>query len=161
MRGRVLTSFSTTARLSGDLIPMWRSERAKTAKVVDYAVTLTAIQHSTDNRNGSDRIHTDYGRIALQPSERHRTWNPTPHKPIREDPISISIETKASGGNGDKARVQLGTWVAAHYNKLDQLGADCGRTIISPVLPLLVVEGAHWAFVPATRDDENGTIVSI
>lgn len=74
-------------------------------------------------------------------------------------PIAISVETKSQDGHGDKARVQLATWVAAHFNRLEKLLENAGRRDVElPVLPLLVAEGAQWTFIPATRNPNGENV---
>lgn len=152
---------STSARLSKDLVPSWRSDRARESKVVDFAVTLT--------RPFSERHlsipHAGYARITLQAGEKHRTWNQTPYEPIRNEPIAISFETKPTAADSKKARVQLATWAAAQYAKLEQLiecsGRGAGAMVKLPVLLLGVAEGANWIFIPVSKDATTGELVSL
>lgn len=74
------------------------------------------------------------------------------HAPLRTGPISVNIVTKLTGEGWDTAVVQLGTWVAAHFTKLEHLIHDFdGDADQMPFLPLIIVQGHDWYFLAASR----------
>ncbi|KAF2208027.1 hypothetical protein CERZMDRAFT_50072 [Cercospora zeae-maydis SCOH1-5] len=53
----------------------------------------------------------------------------TSYVPTRLRPSAISVETKATKGTEDKARIQLALWVATHFNKMQAL-INARRTLL-------------------------------
>ena len=45
-----------------------------------------------------------------------QTINQTAYGPVRFEPIAISIETMTPDASQGEAKMQLGVWVAAHFN---------------------------------------------
>src|SRR5436305_3182582 len=50
-----------------------------------------------------------------------QTLNHTNYAAVRFQPIAISIETMTRNAPEEEARVQLGMWVAAHFNSIRML----------------------------------------
>lgn len=71
--------------------------------------------------------------------------NQTDAEYVRFRPIALSIETKRAAIEEDKANKQLGTWVFAHFAKLQQL-VDEGMDSNPPFLPLIMIQGHSWMF---------------
>ena len=81
------------------------------------------------------------------------------HAPLRTGPISVNIVTKLTGEGWDTAVVQLGTWVAAHFTKLEHLIHDFdGDADQMPFLPLIIVQGHDWYFLAASRGKYGQTV---
>jgi len=70
-----------------------------------------------------------------------RTINQTMYDHVRYLPIAISIETKTPDASEQEAKIQLGMWVAAHFNRLRMLSHE---NAVLPTLPLLYVSGNWW-----------------
>lgn len=80
------------------------------------------------------------------------SWNHTYYEALVENPIVISIETKLTGRDWNTAQIQLGTWVLAHLNKLEELlDGDTEKLEKLPFLPLLFISGREWYFLAASR----------
>ncbi len=62
--------------------------------------------------------------------------NQTKAEYVRFKPITVSIETKRPGMDEDNAKVQLGVWAAAHFERLQLL---CGLDVVVPFLPEMIV----------------------
>jgi len=80
------------------------------------------------------------------------TVNQTMYDPVRRQPIAISIETKTPDGSEQTAMVQLGVWVAAHFDRLRMLSHE---DLVSLTLPLLYVSGAEWFLLFASDSAEQ------
>ncbi|TKW60059.1 hypothetical protein CTA1_3135 [Colletotrichum tanaceti] len=86
------------------------------------------------------------------------TVNSTPYHFLRNKPISVTIETKRSGGL-EQAVLQIGIWQAAHWAYLDRIASKKGATLDGlEFLPGLVVSGADWYFVASTREGQRTTL---
>ena len=55
-----------------------------------------------------------------------RTINQTMCDHVRYLPIAISIETKTPDTSEQEAKIQLGMWTAAQFNRLRMLLQECG-----------------------------------
>lgn len=65
--------------------------------------------------------------------------NHTSFGPLRQHPITISIETKRHGGDRRKAEVQMATWYAVNWAFFElQAGADINNLTF---LPGIIVQG--------------------
>lgn len=69
---------------------------------------------------------------------------------LQYKPSSVSIETKRANISEDDAKLQLGTWVHAHYAKLADLVRGPADTPM-PSLPLLMVQGHEWRLMIAEK----------
>jgi len=56
-------------------------------------------------------------------------------------PFAISIETKTLDASQEEAKIQLGMWAAAQFNRLRML---VDTNTVLPTLPLLSVSGPEW-----------------
>ncbi|KAJ2901827.1 uncharacterized protein MKZ38_001365 [Zalerion maritima] len=108
-----------------------------------------------------------------------RTVNHTDFPPLGTKPLCVGIESKRSAGDTDKADVQLGIWLSAHWRFLAHLlggksrhkrsgGAGSGtladaaaanRKLAQELvfLPGLIVEGHRWSLVVSVLDPQ-GTV---
>ena len=76
-------------------------------------------------------------------------------------PIGLSVETKRLDGAIDEAQLQIGVWLAAQWNSLDQLcGSVEEKTQALPYLPALVVNGHEWRWAVATREGRKTVLYS-
>ncbi|KAL0929224.1 uncharacterized protein CTRU02_215822 [Colletotrichum truncatum] len=93
---------------------------------------------------------------ARSPTE---SVNHTGFATLRKHPVALSIESKKSDGSQDEAILQIGTWQAAQFLFLSKMQAAKGRELQGlEFLPGLIVQGADWHFVAATRRGDE-TIV--
>ncbi|KAK2052499.1 hypothetical protein LY76DRAFT_526556 [Colletotrichum caudatum] len=102
----------------------------------DYSRLVDAVR---DRRNGRSINHTDLGELD-------------------RSPIALSIETKRSRDEWDKATLQLGTWLSAQWRSLDDLGWKPTSAI--QFLPGIIVQGHYWYFVAALRRESQVTLLS-
>ncbi|EFQ36700.1 hypothetical protein CGRA01v4_15069 [Colletotrichum graminicola] len=102
----------------------------------DYSGLVDAVR---DRRHGRSINHTDLGELD-------------------RSPIALSIETKRSREEWDKATLQLGTWLSAQWRSLDDLGWKPTSAI--QFLPGIIVQGHYWHFVGALRRESQVTLLS-
>lgn len=128
----------STARVSdSSLLPGITSKAKKVqSKMVDYAMVIRPAQDLLYRIKDLLR-ETDGFSI-----------NHTDARYVRFKPIGLSIETKRGGIEEDKANIQLGTWVSAHFAKLSQLIRGNGNL---PSLPLIIIQGNRWEFMIAHK----------
>jgi hypothetical protein len=133
---------STTARVVPSLVPRRASGDVLGSKLVDYTINLLP-----------DKKMDSVIRLLLQSQpDDLETINQTMYDPVRCQPIAISIETKTPDGSEQDAMVQLGVWVAAHFNRLRMLSHE---DPVSLTLPLLYVSGAEWFLLFASDSAEQ------
>ena len=123
--------FSTTASIVQSLIPRHISEDIFKSKMVDFTINLQL----NDEMDSLVRLLLQRQPSGLQ------TINQTEYGPVRFQPIAISIETKTPDASEQEARIQLGIWVTAYFNRIRTLSHD---NLVLLTLPLLYVSGAHW-----------------
>lgn len=73
-------------------------------------------------------------------------------------PITVSIETKRPGMDEDGAKVQLGAWAAADFERLRVL---CGPVTVLPILPEVIVQGHDWRLKIASMTSDDGVVCSL
>ena len=122
---------STTARVVPSLIPRHTSGDILQSKIVDYTINLLP------NDEMEDMI------LRLLESQPYdlQTINQTMCNHVRYLPIAISIETKTPDTSEQEAKIQLGMWAAAYFNRLRMFSHE--NTVL-PTLPLLYVSGNWW-----------------
>lgn len=90
--------------------------------------------------------------------------NHTEYAALLHKPIGIAIETKLTGADWETARTQVGIWLAAQWNRLDDLvwSRGIGVEHTSPAvaaglvfLPAVIIQGHQWSFVAFTRDRDG------
>ncbi|KAK2022580.1 hypothetical protein LX32DRAFT_573375 [Colletotrichum zoysiae] len=90
--------------------------------------------------------------------------NHTEYPALLHKPIGIAIETKLTGADWETAKVQIGIWLAAQWNRLDNLvwSRGIGVEHASPAtaaglvfLPAVITQGHEWSFVALTRDRDG------
>jgi len=119
---------STTARVVRSLVP--RHVSGDILKMVDYTINLQP----------TDEMRQMILRLLESQPYHLQTINQTMSNHVRYLPIAISIATQTLDAPEQEAKVQLGMWVAAHFNRLRLLS---DQTVL-PTLPLLYVSGKWW-----------------
>jgi hypothetical protein len=99
--------------------------------MVDYTVNLVP----------NDEIYKQILLLIRNQPYGLQTINQTNYTPVRFRPIAISIETKTPNAPEEEAKVQLGIWVAAYFDRIRMFSYEKPVTL---TLPLLYVSGAHW-----------------
>ncbi|TKA56089.1 hypothetical protein B0A55_13213 [Friedmanniomyces simplex] len=69
------------------------------------------------------------------------------------------METKREGEGQTTGSSQLEIWVAAHFNRLQELACDEAEEL--PFLPWLLTQGPVWALLFAHRQREGQTWVTM
>ncbi|KAI1421191.1 hypothetical protein F5Y12DRAFT_769074 [Xylaria sp. FL1777] len=113
--------------------------RGAPAHKVDFAVAL-APGRSVPERTVADLIEA---RREFMPG---LSINHTDYAPLLHRPIAISVETKRTNDDFEKARVQLMVWLAAQWKKIESV------TDRPPdILPAIIIQGHDWYLVASTR----------
>lgn len=120
--------------------------------MVDFAIYLEETPELLDGIKSIAARHS-----SITPS-----FNQTFDPPLCTTPIAVSIETKKPGIEWDTAVVQVSTWAAAQFTKLEELLEESGHTVDSArqcmlFLPLFIVQGHDWTFLVATREPDGQT----
>ncbi|CAG9975223.1 unnamed protein product [Clonostachys byssicola] len=89
----------------------------------------------------------------------HGSINHTDYIALLNRPISLSIKTDRKAG-----LEHMSVWLSAHWDRLDELGADKERLLERAMfLPGIIVQGHTWALVAATQGallrDRGETII--
>jgi hypothetical protein len=127
---QLLMLSSTTAHPLEILVPRHASGEIFKSEMVDYTINLRP-----------DNEMENLIRLLLQSQPRGlQTINQSMYCPLRFSPIAISIETKTPDAPEQKAKIQLGMWAAAHFNRLSMFST----VLVLPTLPLLYVSGDQW-----------------
>ncbi|KAH6957657.1 hypothetical protein BKA56DRAFT_602290 [Ilyonectria sp. MPI-CAGE-AT-0026] len=138
-RGGQLDGFSpcTSARIT----PVYRIKNIS-GKQVDYVLFLDPEQD--ESLEGASQAI-----LNLRKQIPENSINHTSYAPLLRRPISISIETKRSGGHQTKAKLQMSIWQSAQWKLL----ADLAGPYLSelPFIPGVVIEGHEWKFVATTN----------
>ncbi|KAK3613431.1 hypothetical protein LTR56_027892 [Elasticomyces elasticus] len=69
------------------------------------------------------------------------------------------METKREGEGQATGRAQIEIWVAAHFNRLQEIACDGAKEL--PFLPLLLTQGPVWSLLFAHRQREGQGWVTI
>jgi hypothetical protein len=123
---------NTTARVVPSLVPRHANGDILQSKIVDYTINLLA------NDEMEDMI------LRLLESQPYdlRTINQTMCDHVWYLPIAISIETKTPDTSEQEAKIRLGMWTAAQFNRLRMLlqeKCDLAHTFALVCLRPLVV----------------------
>ncbi|KAK1995264.1 hypothetical protein LX36DRAFT_171774 [Colletotrichum falcatum] len=126
---------------SAGVVKPWKPASA-TSSMVDYCLVIrpdpaspeaSAIATLKAGRPAEPINHTDWGNLM-------------------QDPIVVSIETKAQGGDAVKGTWQMATWQACQWRSLRDLDQAAWHDDLA-FLPGILVHGHEWFFVasiPAT-----------
>ena len=104
-------------------------------RVVDYGIVFVP----------DDRIKKAF--LQLQPlaPARVKSWNHTTAKNVRQTPIAVNIETKASDKSWTDGKPQLAIWTGALFKRLQKLVRDeAAANLRIPAMPLVIVQGHDW-----------------
>ncbi|KAH8651967.1 hypothetical protein BGZ61DRAFT_374933, partial [Ilyonectria robusta] len=133
--------FSMSASITGE----YRINRAAGARV-DYAIFV-----NPDYDTGV-QVHDAIER--LQRAMPEKSVNHTAFFPIRNRPISVSIETKRASSSQDKALLQIGIWQSSQWKLLANLaGPEAVQKL--PFIPGIVVEGYDWKLAATTIEGQK------
>ncbi|KAK4906634.1 hypothetical protein LTR49_024247 [Elasticomyces elasticus] len=139
----------TTARLNPRFKPVVElTQPPLPGKVVDFVFFLEP----------SNVIEKAFGDLPWEANHGH-DFNHTLYGPIANRPIAISMETKREGEGQATGRAQLEIWVAAHFNRLQEMACEEAEEL--PFLPLLLAQGPVWSLLFAHRQREGQTWVTI
>ncbi|KAH8662647.1 hypothetical protein BGZ61DRAFT_368597 [Ilyonectria robusta] len=153
----VMKEYVTTSQIAPAFIPPTTGGgNLVTGKMVDFVLVLAPDdEHSSvADTKFANLIH----RTVLAQPGGVQYINQTQYPPLQFRPISVSIETKASG-SAEEGKLQLGVWSAAWHQRMRALlnsgatkSTDGERRIIT--LPLLLVVGHEWKiFFACDRGD--------
>ncbi|TQN73718.1 hypothetical protein CSHISOI_01674, partial [Colletotrichum shisoi] len=147
--GLVNFTSTKTAPLHASLLKRTRTP----GRMVDYCMYI-----DTDIAGTTDAAVPDAVR-HLRGQSGYNTVNHTSYFHLRDNPVSVSVESKRPGGSVDDAQLQMGIWHAVQWAFLDEATARIGSTLQDlPFLPGLIVQGEHWYFVATTRDGKKTTL---
>ncbi|KAJ2891080.1 hypothetical protein MKZ38_000947 [Zalerion maritima] len=124
---QINTSICTSAiPASCFLPPLARAQR------IDYCLYITPPESFLPQIRRA--FHTSTGSI-----------NHTDYNSLRTSPICLSIETKRHDGQAQEGELQLGIWLAAHWNSLRQVAVAGDNDVRRlPFLPGVLVVGHQW-----------------
>ncbi|KAK2051899.1 hypothetical protein LY76DRAFT_527694 [Colletotrichum caudatum] len=148
--GLINFSSTRTAALHKSLLKRTRTP----SRMVDYCMYVdTAIAGAVEPAVVGDAVRD------LRAISGYSTVNHTSYFHLRDNPVSLSIESKRPGGSVDDAQLQIGVWHAAQWAFLDEVTAKMGTTLKGlPFLPGFIVQGEHWYFVATTRNGKKTTV---
>lgn len=138
------------------LILRTRSAGRSTSHKVDFVVACKL----RGDRSAMNRLKE----LAAASSSTMFSINQTGYSPLLAAPIAVSIKTRKTGEEWDKAQLQLGTWSVAGLNKLEQMlrqawpDGEEWREHMPEFLPLVVVQGHEWSFLAVTRNADDETV---
>jgi len=116
---------------------------------VDFAIYL----RPSFSDVASDRTEAAEALRNLRSAAPELSANHTDMEPLKEGPITVSVETKRSGDGADKAELQIGTWQAAQWKMLAQQTERVGGSLQGlPFLPCLIIHGHDWNFAATSRE---------
>ncbi|KAI1308919.1 hypothetical protein F5Y03DRAFT_349667 [Xylaria venustula] len=128
------------------------------AHKVDFAIALEPIRTAVDGT--ATEMMTADGTVADKiAADRIEAWrksmpglsiNHTDYAPLLHRPIAISVETKRTNDDFEKARVQLMVWLAAQWAKVESM-----TDRLPEVLPAIIIQGHDWYLVTSTRADDG------
>lgn len=92
-----------------------------------------------------DRIKNAF--LQLQPlaPATVKSWNHTTANNVRQTPIAVNIETKASDKSWTDGKPQLAIWTSALFKRLQKLAGDeAAANLRIPAMPLVIAQGHDW-----------------
>ncbi|KAI3528349.1 hypothetical protein CABS02_15140, partial [Colletotrichum abscissum] len=120
------------------------------SRMVDYCMYIDTEVAGNDDASVSNAVR------RLRAQSGYSTVNHTSYFHLRDNPVSLSIESKRPGGSVDDAQLQMGSWHAVQWAFLDEATAKTGSSLQDlPFLPGLIVQGEHWYFVATTREGKK------
>ncbi|KAH6881082.1 hypothetical protein B0T10DRAFT_494766 [Thelonectria olida] len=146
----VVKEYVTTAQIAPAFIPPTGGGGNLVAgKMVDFVLVL-APDSEPSSVHDIEMVNLIRRAVLAQPGSTQYI-NQTQYPPVQFRPISVSIETKASG-SAEEGKVQLGVWSAAWHQRMRTLldsarSTDEERRIIT--LPLLLAVEHEWKLLYA------------
>jgi hypothetical protein len=148
----------TTAKILGT----WRGSGAGSSKMIDFSFFIDPSGFDDTAVNAIESMRKSLPGLSI---------NHTDYAPLHQRPIVLSIETKTTGHHLLDAEVQVGVWMAAHWQMLAGLArqqspqsgtlgtnTDDGEAMLDQALPsflpAIVVQGHEWHFIATTRTRE-------
>lgn len=122
-------------------MPQYRIDHSYNKKI-DYALFIDPSQDQDDS-NAVDLLWHRKGSI-----------NHTDFTPLQKRPIAISVETKRTNENLQRANIQMGVWQGAQWRVLEQLAGPEALAKLE-FLPALVVQGHEWKFVASSYSNSK------
>ena len=111
-----------------------------------------------------DRIQKAF--LQLQPlaPATTKSWNHTTSNNVRQTPIAVNIETKASNKSWTDGKPQLAIWTSALFKRLQKLVSDeaAAANLRIPAMPLVIVQGHDWHLLIISHQlspEEGRTII--
>jgi len=122
-------------RKTASIDPPTLAEVSLPKRVVDYGIVLAP----------NDRIKKAF--LQLQPlaPATVKSWNHTTANNVRQTPIAVNIETKASDKSWTDGKLQLAIWTSALFKRLQKLvGDEAAANLRIPAMPLVIAQGHDW-----------------
>lgn len=92
-----------------------------------------------------DRIKKAFLRLQPLVPARIKSWNHTTASNVRQTPIAVNIETKASNKSWTDGKPQLAIWTSALFKRLQNLvGDEAAVNLRIPAMPLVIAQGHDW-----------------
>ncbi|KAF5004983.1 hypothetical protein FDECE_8548 [Fusarium decemcellulare] len=125
--------------MSAGILPQYRIQNLP-GKKVDYTLVIDP-KLDPESEAAVDALWTA-----------RKTVNHTDFTPLQKLPVAVSIETKRTNQNLDKANLQMNIWQAAQWRLLEELA---GATALEELefLPGILVQGHKWEFVASSYQD--------
>ncbi|OBS16724.1 hypothetical protein FPOA_12666 [Fusarium poae] len=129
----------TTAKIMQEYLPS-----ASQAKMVDFCIYLDPKSDAMAIENARSILPCGY-------------INHTDFYTLRDQPIALSIETKAlTSTSAGSAELQIGTWQSAQWRFLEDLVSRNGGSLDGlSFLPAIIVQGHQWSFAATTREGQR------
>ncbi|KAJ3532969.1 hypothetical protein NM208_g4684 [Fusarium decemcellulare] len=140
---QIVKKSKDTANLKQDkaarILPQYRIQNLP-GKKVDYTLVIDP-KLNPESEAAIDALWTA-----------RKTINHTDFTPLQKLPVAVSIETKRTNQNLDKANLQMNVWQAAQWRLLEELA---GATALEELefLPGILVQGHKWEFVASSYQD--------
>ncbi|KAK1974208.1 hypothetical protein LZ30DRAFT_608590 [Colletotrichum cereale] len=124
--------------------PLQQATAASSSSTASSSVVSSSAFSSPEKKN----------RKKTKPVASLQSINHTEYDPLRQAPITVSIETKKPGGSEDAAKAQLSVWASAQILRLRQLLGGSEEPV-GITLPLLFVSGPTWQLLFAIEKDDE------
>ena len=94
------------------------------------------------------RMRKAFLRLQLLATATVKSWNHTTANHVRQTPIAVNIETKASDKSWTDGKPQLVNWTGAPFKPLQKLvGDEVAASLRITALPLMIAQGHDWHFL--------------
>jgi hypothetical protein len=147
----------TVAKIASGCMPAHVKGVDLEGKMVDYCVVLCDDEVQNAARSAISAHLQSQSSLQSTSSQTVRSINQSEYAPLHLCPISVSIETKKSGGSEEQAQVQLSVWAMAQFRRIHQIFGPDRPGPANITLPLLYVAGEEWRVLFAW-EDEHGIV---